>query len=120
RDKWKRKELGKIANEYCKQVIVTNEDPYDEDPMDIINQVAQGAENKAQKILDRREAINKALTLTTTGDTVIITGKGSEPWLCVENDKKIPWDDREIVKEELKKLKEHKIELFFDKKQELG
>jgi len=104
RDKWKRKELGKIANEYCKQVIVTNEDPYDEDPMDIINQVAQGAENKAQKILDRREAINKALTLTTTGDTVIITGKGSEPWMCVEDNKKIPWDDRKVAKEELDKL----------------
>lgn len=105
RDKWKRKELGKIAKEYCREIIITNEDPYDEDPMDIINQVAEEAGSKVYKILDRREAINKALIMTNTGDTVIITGKGNEPWICAENGKKIPWDDREVVREEYNKLK---------------
>ena len=104
RDKWKRPVLGKIAAQYCDKIILTNEDPYDEDPMEIIKQVAEGAEGKAEKILDRREAIKKALKFTQTGDVVVITGKGCEPWLCVANGKKIPWDDRKVVREELKKL----------------
>lgn len=101
RDKWKRPVLGKIAKDYCKEVIVTNEDPYDEDPMKIIEDVAEGANGKAQKILDRREAIRTALKLATPYDTVIITGKGSEPWMCIKNNKKIPWDDCQIAREEL-------------------
>jgi len=101
RDKWKRPVLGEIAKRYCKEVIITNEDPYDEDPMEIINQVAETAGNRAQKILDRKEAIKKAVVLASSGDVVIITGKGSEPWMCVANGQKIPWDDRKIAKEVL-------------------
>ena len=104
RDKWKRPILGKIAKEYCKEVIVTNEDLYDENPMKIIEDVAEGADGKAQIILDRREAIKKALKLATPYDIVIITGKGSEPWMCVKNNKKIPWDDCQIAREELIKI----------------
>jgi len=96
RDKWKRPILGKIATQYCDQIIITNEDPYDEDPMEIINQVA--GNTKVEKILDRREAIKKAIELAKSGDVVIITGKGSEPWMCVKGGKKIPWDDRQVVK----------------------
>ena len=105
RDKWKRPVLGRIAGEYCDEVIVTNEDPYDENPIEIINQVAKGAEEKAKTILDRREAIREALKMSESRDIVVITGKGCEPWICVANGKKIPWDDREVVKEEFKKLK---------------
>jgi len=97
RDKWKRPVLGKIASEYCQKVIITNEDSYDENPMEIINQVA--GNNKAEKILDRKQAIKKAIQSAQQGDVVIITGKGSEPWMCVANGKKIPWDDRQIVLE---------------------
>lgn len=100
RDKWKRPVLGGIADKYGDVVIVTNEDPYDEDPMGIIDQVSKGS-SKAEKILDRREAIKKALSFAKEGDVVIITGKGCEPWLCVANGKKIPWDDRKIVREEM-------------------
>ena len=114
RDKWKRLVLGKIAAKYCKEIIVTNEDPYDENPQEIIDQVAQGVENirinqqnqhksAVLKILDRREAIKKALELARSGDTVIITGKGCEPWMCVAGGKKIPWDDRQVVREEFEK-----------------
>jgi len=105
RDKWKRPILGEIAAKHCDKIIVTNEDPYDEDPMKIIEMVAEGAKGKAEKILDRREAIKKALISATAGDTVIITGKGSEPWICLAHGKKIPWDDREIAKEEFEKIK---------------
>lgn len=107
RDKWKRPALGKIAKKYCSKIIITNEDPYDENPMEIINQVASGIQNPNPNtqhlILDRREAINKALKLAKKKDIVIITGKGSEPLMCLAGGRKIPWDDREIVKQELKK-----------------
>ncbi len=103
RDKWKRPVLGKIAARHCDEIIITNEDPYDENPMEIINQVAGNI--KAKKILDRKEAIKKAVQSASSGDVVVITGKGSEPWMCVKGGKKIPWDDREIVKEEYKNIK---------------
>ena len=102
RDKWKRPELGKIAQEYCSRVIVTNEDPYDEDPATIINEVAV---NPAfEKILDRRTAIEKAISYAAPGDTVIITGKGAEPLMAVAGGKKIAWDDREVARLILRKL----------------
>ena len=104
RDKWKRPVLGELAARYCDQVIVTNEDPYDEDPWQIIEQVAAGAKGKAKKILDRREAIREALQLAKEGDAVIITGKGCESSICVKGGKKIPWDDREVVRQEFKKI----------------
>jgi len=105
RDKWKRPVLGKIASKYCDEIIITNEDPYDEDPAEIIEQVFQGTNGEAKKILDRREAIRKSLNLAKKNDVVVITGKGCEPWICESNGKKIPWDDRKIVKEEFQLIK---------------
>src|SRR3989339_634465 len=101
RDKWKRPVLGEIAKKYCSKIFVTNEDPYDEDPMDIINEVYKTAGQNAEKILDRKEAIKRAVKSAGQDDTVIITGKGSEPWMCVKNGKKIPWDDRQIARDVL-------------------
>jgi UDP-N-acetylmuramoyl-L-alanyl-D-glutamate--2,6-diaminopimelate ligase len=111
RDKWKRPELGRIAAKNCSQIIVTNEDPYDEDPLQILSMIKSGIINAQfpmdnfYEILDRRKAINKALILAKQNDTIIITGKGCEPWICVADGKKVPWDDRKIIKEEFKKLK---------------
>lgn len=105
RDKWKRPVLGKIANQYCREIIITNEDPYDEDPWEIMEQIESGIENKEKErhlVLDRKEAIKKAVNLAGTGDAVVITGKGSEPLMRLEDGKKIPWDDREIVRKILK------------------
>lgn len=104
RDKWKRPEMGKIAARHCDEIILTNEDPYDEDPKEIIKDIANGINKNYEKILDRREAIRKALELAQTDDTVIITGKGAEPWIMGPNGTKIKWDDREVVREELKKI----------------
>lgn len=104
RDKWKRPVLGEIAKKYCQKIYITNEDPYDEDPMDIIKQVVETAGNNAEKVLDREQAIKKAVKLAKPGDVVIITGKGSEPWMCLANGKKIPWDDRKIARESLRDL----------------
>jgi len=104
RDKWRRPILGEIASRYCQEIIITNEDPYDEDPMEIINQIAKGVEGKPTKILDRREAIRKALQIAEQGDIVLITGKGCEPWIMEAKGEKIPWDDRQVAREEYKKL----------------
>lgn len=104
RDKWKRPEFGRIADEYCDEIILTNEDPYDEGPEKIIADVASGinSKNKITKVLDRREAIKLALTKAQQGDTVIITGKGSETSMAVAGGKRIPWSDGQIVREFLK------------------
>jgi len=104
RDKWKRPVLGNIADKYGDIVIVTNEDPYNEDPLKIIEEVSSGS-SKAMKILDRREAIRKALSLAQSKDVVVITGKGCEPWICLAQGKKMAWDDRKVVKEEIEGLK---------------
>ena len=104
RDKWKRPVLGEIAKKYCDEIIITNEDPYDEDPQEIIDQVAKGAGDKAIKILDRREAISQALKLAKPEDVVILTGKGCEPWICVADGKKVAWDEKKVALEEYQKL----------------
>ncbi len=109
RDIWKRPVLGKIAGRYCTDVIVTNEDPYEDDPGEIIEQVAKGAAGKAKKIEDRRVAIREALKKAKPYDVVVITGKGSELFMRVAKGKKIPWDDREIVREEFYKIKGYKV-----------
>ncbi|MBI2041686.1 MAG: UDP-N-acetylmuramoyl-L-alanyl-D-glutamate--2,6-diaminopimelate ligase [Candidatus Nealsonbacteria bacterium] len=101
RDKWKRPELGRIASKYCEKIILTNEDPYDENLEKILSEIRSGIPDTRYQIpdtiLDRKEAIKKALSLAKPGDAVIITGKGSEPWMCVAGGKKIPWSDKEIV-----------------------
>ena len=105
RDKWKRPEFGRIAGEYCDEIILTNEDPYEEDPEKIINEIASGVRKSGQvtKILDRKEAINTALTKAQRGDIVVITGKGSETSMAVADRKKIPWSDKDVVRELLNK-----------------
>jgi len=99
RDKWKRPVLGEVAKKYCTKIFVTNEDPYDENPEEIINAVYKTAGSNAKKVTDRKEAIKKAIKIAEPSDVVIITGKGSEPWLCVANGKKIPWSDKKIVED---------------------
>lgn len=104
RDKWKRPEMGKIASKHCDQIILTNEDPYDENPRQIVNDIAKGISKGHEIIMDRREAIKKAVQSAQTGDTVIITGKGAEPWIIGPKGTKIKWDDREAAREELEKI----------------
>lgn len=120
RDKWKRPEMGKIAAEFCDEIILTNEDPYDENPVAILEEIETGfskARNSKSEIrnyklptinykliLDRREAIRSTLKSARPGDIVIITGKGAEPWIMGPRGSKTKWDDREVVKEELKKI----------------
>ncbi|HET8574653.1 MAG TPA: UDP-N-acetylmuramyl-tripeptide synthetase [Candidatus Paceibacterota bacterium] len=109
RDKAKRKEMGALADQFCDQIILTNEDPYDEDPQKIIEDVAQGVTNhQPMVIMDRREAIARALSLAASGNAVIITGKGTDPYIMEANGKKTPWSDAQIAKEEMEKILERK------------
>jgi UDP-N-acetylmuramoyl-L-alanyl-D-glutamate--2,6-diaminopimelate ligase len=102
RDRARRPILGKLAADNADTVILTTDDPYDEDPAKIIEEVAVAAPN-ALKIIDRRQAIAKALRLAKENDLVLITGKGAEQTMAVKNGY-IPWDDRAVAREELKKL----------------
>lgn len=111
RDTWKRPAMAKIAENQCGQIILTNEDPYDEDPQKIIDEMAQGIQDKSKLtiILDRREAIREALTRAQTlsaskKTAVLITGKGTDPYIMGPRDTKTPWDDATVVREELTKL----------------
>ncbi len=104
RDKWKRPKLGQIAAEYSNYIILTNEDPYWEDPQEIINQIKEGIkEVQCEEVLDRKEAILKALKKAKKNDIVLVLGKGTEATLVI-GDKSISWDDRQAVREGLSKL----------------
>lgn len=105
RDTWKRPEMGRIADEYCDQIILTNEDPYDENPSTIVEAMARGIQkNTPEIIMNRREAIRASLREACTGDAVLITGKGTDPYIMRPHGTKEPWDDREVAREELQRL----------------
>jgi len=110
RDKKKRPVIGKLAAEKSDYVVVTNVDPYDDDQNEIIEDIARAAEAAGKvrnkdlfAIADRREGIRKALGLAKDSDIVLITGKGAEQSMVIGSDK-IPWDDRNVARQEIKKI----------------
>ncbi|MEA2112947.1 MAG: UDP-N-acetylmuramyl-tripeptide synthetase [Patescibacteria group bacterium] len=99
RDQGKRQIMGSIADKYCSEIILTNEDPYDEDPKKIIADIAKGIKKPThQTIMDRKEAIKKAVSLAQIGDTIFITGKGTDPYIMGPNNSKLDWDDATITR----------------------
>lgn len=100
RDRWKRPEHGKIAEKYCQEIFLTSEDPYDEDPKEIINQMKEGMEKpeEAKVIIDRKEAIEQAIAEAKDGDVVIVTGIGSQNYFYGPKGSKLPWSEKEIIK----------------------
>ncbi len=109
RDESRRSILGQMAAAKANIVIITNEDPYDEDPQKIIDQVAQGARMVSEPtmtqlltILDRGEAIRTAVDSAQEGDMILLTGKACEQAICIGNGQKIPWDDRTILREAIR------------------
>lgn len=114
RDRTKRPIMGALAGRYADFIILTDEDPYTEDPKRIINEIAAGVhrgrgknkESKKEginfwKILDRKQAIQKALKIAKKGDIVLITGKGAEEAIVI-GDQKIPWNDRNVTSQLLR------------------
>jgi UDP-N-acetylmuramoyl-L-alanyl-D-glutamate--2,6-diaminopimelate ligase len=113
RDVWKRPVMGRIAAEQCDAAIVTNEDPFDEDPMSIILQIQEGFGDAAARRLptnqtfaipDRRQAIRKAFSLAREGDVVVMTGKGTETSIRIDGGRSVPWNERTVAEEELAAL----------------
>ena len=105
RDTWKRPAMGKIAAKLCDKVFFTSEDPYDEDPREIIKQMtAEVPTNNYQIVIDRREAIATALAHATSADIVVMTGMGSQSWFYGPKGAKIAWSERGIAEELLKEL----------------
>ena len=109
RDTWKRPLMGALADEYAALAILTNEDPYDEDPQKIITAMAAGFKKQTPKIiLDRRAAIAAALKeAKNVNDAVLITGKGTDPYLMGPRGTKQVWSDASVAREELEKLGYH-------------
>jgi UDP-N-acetylmuramyl tripeptide synthase len=110
RDKAKRPIMGEIAAKMADFVIVSNVDPYLDDPQQILEDIAVASEKNGKirnqnlfVIEDRRLGIKKALSLAKTNDIVLITGKGAEQSIVIGG-KRFAWDDREVVKEELKQI----------------
>lgn len=115
RDQAKRKPLGELAGRYGDIVMVTNEDPYDDNPLKIMKQVEEGVASARRSrdgaahvvsetyflVEDRREAIKKAFALARSGDVAVISGKGAEETMAVKGGF-IPWSDRAVCVEILK------------------
>ena len=104
RDTWKRPVMGRIADTYCDEIILTNEDPYDEDPRQIVDEMAVEMKKRPEIIMDRRVAISDALRRAEAGDIVLITGKGTDPYIMEAKGKKIPWNDENVAREELERI----------------
>lgn len=107
RDTWKRPEMGALAERYCEQVILTNEDPYDEDPRSIVEAMRDGMtdQSKVEIIMDRRLAIRTAIKNCPPGGYVIVSGKGTDPYIMGPRGSKLVWSDAAVVKEELAALR---------------
>lgn len=105
RDKKKRPVMGELVAKKADYVVVSNVDPYDDEPAEIIEDIANATEKFGKirgtdlfAIEDRKEGIKKALSLAKKGDVVLITGKGAEQSMVLKNGS-IKWDDREVVGE---------------------
>lgn len=107
RDKAKRPIMGELTAKMADYVIVSNVDPYEDDPKQIAEDIAVSSEKfgkaRGQNLFvieDRRTGIRKALSLAGPGDVVLITGKGAEQSIVIDG-RKSSWDDRTVTKEEL-------------------
>ncbi len=106
RDRDKRPKMGRAGAELADLAVITSDNPRSEDPAAIVAEVAAGAEGPAELEVevDRRAAIALALGRAEPGDTVVIAGKGHEQGQEFEAGRRIPFDDREVAREELRKL----------------
>ena len=106
RDRDKRPKMGRAGAELADLTVVTSDNPRSEDPAAIVAEVAAGAEGAAELEVesDRRAAIALALVRAAPGDMVVIAGKGHEQGQEFEGGRKVPFDDREVAREELRKL----------------
>ncbi len=104
RDTSKRPKMGAAVHKYADSIIVTDDDPYEEDRNNIAYQIRQGIPREEGdglwQVMNRKEAIRLGLSMAREGDTVVIAGKGGEE-VQVIGKQKIPYDDRQVVREVL-------------------
>jgi UDP-N-acetylmuramoyl-L-alanyl-D-glutamate--2,6-diaminopimelate ligase len=99
RDRAKRPEMGRAVSEVADLAVVTSDNPRTEDPERIVDDVTEGMEKgNYERVVDRREAIARALQLAGEGDIVLLAGKGHETYQVVGTEKR-PFDERQIVRE---------------------
>lgn len=111
RDRWQWERMGEVADGAADIIVVTTDDPGDLPPEGTIDAVAAGALKNPKrvlgenifKIIDRREAIQKAISLAKSGDVVLLAGKGGETAMKISGGRKIPWNEREVAEETLEK-----------------
>lgn len=105
RDVAKRAVMGGIADRHCDHIILTTEDPYDESPKAIADDVAAGIQNKPYEYIeDRRLAMRKAFEMAKPNWVVMMTGKGAGPYIMGPQGSRQPWSDAGVAREELKRL----------------
>ena len=111
RDVEKRGRMGRIAAERCRLVVATDEDPRDEDPMAIIDAIADGAKaagavdgRSVLRIRPREDAVRAAIHAAQPGDVVLLAGKGHENTILGPNGNEVPWNEREVAVGALREL----------------
>ena len=102
RDRAKRPLMGKVVTELADIALVTSDNPRSEDPAAIAEEVVDGLDLDVE--LDRRRAITRAVEAAQPGDVVVIAGKGHEQGQEIAEEK-LPFDDREVAREALRRLK---------------
>jgi UDP-N-acetylmuramoyl-L-alanyl-D-glutamate--2,6-diaminopimelate ligase len=105
RDRGKRPVMGAIASRLADVPIVTSDNPRSEEPEAIIDEILAGMEPGAEVDADRRAAIARAIELAGPGDVVVIAGKGHEQGQEFKEGRKVPFDDREVAREALRRLR---------------
>jgi UDP-N-acetylmuramoyl-L-alanyl-D-glutamate--2,6-diaminopimelate ligase len=96
--------MGKVASTLATKVYITSDNPRNEDPQKIVDNILEGIKNTSNVVveLDRKKAIQMAIDEQKENQVVVILGKGDENYQIIY-DKKFPFDDREVVKEILNK-----------------
>ena len=102
REKGKRTEMAKIAEEYADHSLITSDNSRNENPKDIIEDISKHFDQEPIKIIDRKEAICEAIKMADKGDLVVIAGKGHEEYQEIGN-KKIYFSDKKVVDDFIKK-----------------
>ncbi len=102
RDRGKRPLMGRIARDLADRVIVTSDNPRSEDPEAIIEEILAGSGSDVDHLVDRRDAIELAISGARPGDVVVIAGKGHEQGQEFEGGRKIPFDDATVAREALR------------------
>jgi len=106
-DKGKRQMMGKVVSDNSDVIVLTNDDPKDEDPNQIIEEVSKGIDQDKHFIVipDRETAIDSALRFANKGDIVIVAGRGHEKYQLLAHGKKVEFNDYEVTKKLIDKLK---------------